>query len=201
MDGYIAITGGIGSGKSYVCRLIEKRGISIYDCDAAAKRLMRTSASLRRQLQELIPGSIPPTPSAGALDKAVIAQFLLESEANARALNDIVHPAVALDFVQSGQQWLESAILFQSGFHYRVSFSHVIAVTAPAELRLQRVMARDDISRDKALEWMARQWPQEETLKLADYEIVNDGLQPLLPQIDAILSSLSHKSPSTPSTP
>ena len=201
MDGYIAITGGIGSGKSYVCRLIEKRGISIYDCDAAAKRLMRTSASLRRQLQELIPGSIPPTPSAGALDKAVIAQFLLESEANARALNDIVHPAVALDFVQSGQQWLESAILFQSGFHYRVSFSHVIAVTAPAELRLQRVMARDGISRDKALEWMARQWPQEETLKLADYEIVNDGLQPLLPQIDAILSSLSHKSPSTPSTP
>ncbi|MBR6998454.1 MAG: dephospho-CoA kinase [Prevotella sp.] len=201
MDGYIAITGGIGSGKSYVCRLIEKRGISIYDCDAAAKRLMRTSASLRRQLQELIPGSIPPTSSAGALDKAVIAQFLLASEANARALNDIVHPAVALDFVQSGQQWLESAILFQSGFHHRVSFSHVIAVTAPAELRLQRVMARDGISRNKALEWMARQWPQEETLKLADYEIVNDGLQPLLPQIDAILSSLSHKSPSTPSTP
>ena len=191
MDGYIAITGGIGSGKSFVCRLLEERGISIYDCDAAAKRLMRTSPTLRRQLERLIPGSTSPTPSAGSLDKAVIARFLLASEENARAIDNLVHPAVARDFKRSGLQWLESAILFQSGFHHRVNFSHIIAVTAPQEVRLQRVMARDGISHEKALEWMARQWPEEEIVKLSDHVIVNDGVQPLPPQIDAILGSLS----------
>ena len=83
----IAITGGIGSGKSYVCKLLQQRGISIYDCDSAAKRLMRTSVQLRQQLTELMG---PDTyDSEGRLNKAVVARYLLLSEANAHAIDAI----------------------------------------------------------------------------------------------------------------
>lgn len=109
----IAITGGIGSGKSYVCRLLEQRGIAVYDCDAAAKRLMRTSTTLQQQLKTLVGDAV--YSADGVLQKPVLAEFLLASEANKLAINDIVHPAVATDFATSGQQWLESAILFESG--------------------------------------------------------------------------------------
>ena len=188
---HIAITGGIGSGKSYVCRLLEEAyGISVYDCDAAAKRLMRTSPELRRQLTELIGdeayganGANETNGPGFLLNKAAVARFLLASAENAKAIDDIVHPAVAADFLQSGMQWLESAILFQSGFDHRVHFDAVICVTAPEEVRISRIMARDSISRERAEEWLARQWPQEEVRRRSNYEIINDGQQPLLPQI------------------
>ena len=191
---HIAITGGIGSGKSYVCRLLEQQGISVYDCDAAAKRLMRSSPQLRRQLNSLIgPETYLAVKGENeeevgyVLNKAAVARFLLASEENARAIDDIVHPAVAADFLESGQQWLESAILFQSGFDRRIHFDTVIVVTAPEEVRISRIMQRDGITREKACEWIARQWPQEEIRQRADYEIINDGQQPLLPQIEKII--------------
>ena len=109
----IAITGGIGSGKSYVCRLLAQRGISIYDCDSAAKRLMSTSEQLRQQLTSLIG---PDAYVDGTLNKAAVAAFLLQSQAHAHAIDAIVHPAVANDFEQSGCQWMECAILYESGF-------------------------------------------------------------------------------------
>jgi dephospho-CoA kinase len=186
----IGITGGIGSGKSYVCRLLGERGISVYDCDAAAKRLMRTSPKLREQLTALIgPEAYLPMADGDSdaclLNKAVVARFLLASEANAQALNAIVHPAVFDDFLQSGLAWVESAILYESGLDKLVD--RVVVVTAPLEVRIARVMARDSITREKALEWIHQQLPQEELLSRADYEIVNDGRQPLLPQIERVL--------------
>lgn len=201
----VAITGGIGSGKSFVCSLLKKRGIAVYDCDAAAKRLMRTSPELQQQLIELIgpeayltsgaskpsktstpsKASMPSEPSM-TLNKAEVARFLLASPENAQALDAIVHPAVARDFVASGQQWMECAILYESGFDRLVD--KVIVVTAPLEVRIQRVMQRDSISREKTLEWMGRQWSQEEVLRHADYEIVNDGNADLEQQIDDFLS-------------
>lgn len=192
---HIAITGGIGSGKSYVCRLLEERGISVYDCDAAAKRLMRTSPELRRQLTELIGPEAYVTdetcePRDFLLNKAAVARFLLASAENAQAINDIVHPAVAADFLQSGKEWLESAILFQAGFDQRVHFDAIVCVTAPDEVRLRRIMKRDAISRQRAEQWLAGQWPQEEVLRRSDYEIVNDGLQPLQPQIEKIIERI-----------
>ena len=201
---HIAITGGIGSGKSYVCRLLEQRGISVYDCDAAAKRLMRTSPTLHRQLTELIGPEAYETheahkpyeahkPHEFILNKAAVARFLLASAENAQAIDDIVHPAVAADFLQSGKEWLESAILFQSGFDRRVPFDAVIVVTAPEEVRIRRIMLRDNISREKASEWIARQWPQEDVRQRADYEIINDGKQPISPQLDLLLKSLNDK--------
>ena len=175
----IGITGGIGSGKSYVCRLLERRGIEVYDCDAAAKRLIRSSSRLRRQLQELI----------GSLEKADISRFLLASEDNQRAVNAIVHPAVFDDFEQSGMQWMESAILYESGADKLVD--RVVVVTAPEEIRIERIMKRDGITREKALQWIARQWPQELVRERADVEIVNDGKAELAPQIDELFKALS----------
>ena len=171
------ITGGIGSGKSYVCKLLAQRGIEVYDCDAAAKRLIRTSLHLRQQLKALI----------GSLDKAAISRFLLASEENQQAVNAIVHPAVFQDFEESGMLWMESAILFESGADKLVD--RVIVVTAPEEIRIQRVMQRDGITREKALQWSARQWPQEQVIARADFEIVNDGHADLNSQIEKLLTT------------
>ena len=200
-----AITGGIGSGKSFVCRLLAEKGISVYDCDTHAKRLMVESEEIRRQLIRLIgpdaylpiapndqtsnsklltPHSKLLTPNSFQLNKPVIARFLMSSAENAEALEDIVHPAVICDFWESGMEWMESAILFESGFHLFVD--RVVVVTAPEELRIARVMERDGISREKALEWIKRQLPQDYLVAHADHVIVNDGCQPLLPQIEAL---------------
>lgn len=196
----IGITGGIGSGKSYVCRLLEARGYAVYDCDSAAKRLIRTSPFIRRRLTALI-GPQTYFKESGArsqetevrsqesggyiLNKKAVAEFLLESEDNARAIDRIVHPAVFRDFIQSGMEWMESAIIYESGIYRLVD--RVIVVTAPEELRIQRVMARDKISREKVLEWMGRQWPQEEVRRRADFEIVNDGHADIEQQLNNII--------------
>ena len=174
----ICIAGGIGSGKSYVCRRLEARGMTVYDCDAAAKRLIRTSPQLQQQLTDLI----------GSIDKAAMSRFLLASKENAQAINDIIHPAVFQDFLNSGMEWMESAIMYESGIYQLVD--KVVVVTAPEELRIQRIMQRDGISREKALQWIHRQWPQEQVKALADYEIVNDGIADIDSQIDLLLHRL-----------
>ena len=136
----IGITGGIGSGKSYVCKRLARYGIEVYDCDAAAKRLIRTSPVIRRKLTELIG---PDTYIDGQLNKAAVAQFLLQSEANAKAIDAIVHPAVFKDFEESGMQWMESAIMYESGIYRLVD--KVIVVTAPLEVRIGRVCVSEGL--------------------------------------------------------
>jgi len=181
----IGITGGIGSGKSYVCRQLERHGISVYDCDAAAKRLIRTSPTLQQQIVALV----------GSLDKAAMSRFLLASESNQQAMNAIIHPAVFRDFEASGLAWMESAILFESGASQLVD--RTIAVTAPLEVRIRRVMERDGITREKVLQWMDRQWPQDEVKARADYEIVNDGQADIDRQIERVLHSLRRNAEAT----
>lgn len=194
------ITGGIGSGKSFVCKRLQLHGIDVYDCDAAAKRLINTDADIRRKLTALIgPEAYMSVPNGSivgttptVLNKAAVARFLLDSESNAKAIDDIVHPAVFRDFQESGIEWMESAIMYESGIYRLVD--RVIVVTAPLEVRIQRVMQRDGITREKVLEWMQRQWPQDEVRRRADYEIINDGQADIDAQIDhlfnIILSSL-----------
>jgi len=174
----IGITGGIGSGKSYVCKCLEKHGIRVYDCDAAAKRLIRTSPDLQQQIISLI----------GSLDKAAMSRFLLASEANQQAMNAIIHPAVFRDFEASGINWMESAILFESGARKLVD--KAVVVTAPLEIRIQRVMQRDNITREKALQWVSCQWSQEEVKAHSDYEIVNDGQADIDSQIEQLIKDL-----------
>ena len=179
----IGIAGGIGSGKSYVCALIRQRGFEVYDCDSAAKRLIRTSPDIRRELTALIG---PDTYTAdGQLNKAAVAQFLLTSETNAQAIDAIVHPAVFRDFEASGLQWLESAIMYESGISRLMD--RVIVVTAPLEVRIRRVMQRDSISRTQVLAWMGKQLPQEEVVARADFELVNDGEADIEQQLNNII--------------
>ena len=192
----IGITGGIGSGKSYVCRLLQQRGYEVYDCDSAAKRLIRTSPEIRQELTALI-GPDAYLEESGKrkvegeyiLNKKAVAEFLLASEENAHAIDRIVHPAVFRDFIESGMQWMESAIIFESGIYRLVDC--VIVVTAPEEVRIQRVMSRDGISREKVLEWMGRQLPQDVVRENADYEIVNDGVANLDRQLDSLLEYIN----------
>ena len=177
----IGIAGGIGSGKSYVCKRLALHGIAVYDCDAAAKRLIRTSPELQQQIISLV----------GSLDKAAMSRFLLASEANAHAIDSIVHPAVFQDFEASGMEWMESAIMYESGAYQLMD--KVVVVTAPEEVRIQRIMQRDGISREKALQWLGRQWPQQEVRARADYEIVNDGTTDVDQQVEQLLVQLHQK--------
>lgn len=183
----VAITGGIGSGKSYVCERLARRGIRVYDCDAAAKRLMRTDSRLQKALSALVGLDLFP---GGVLQKRPLATFLLQSEANKQAVNAVVHPAVARDFEQSGMDWLESAIYFDSGFHARVPINYVVCVSAPTEVRIRRIIERDGISREKALEWLDTQLPQDEVLRRSDFEIVNDGQADIDQQLDQLLKKM-----------
>ncbi len=187
---FITITGGIGSGKSYVCGLLNERGVHVYDCDAAAHRLMNEDLELQRSLQHLVGEQVF---LHGELQKNVLAQYILASEANRQAVNDVVHPAVATDFKQSGYTWLESAILFDSGFDRRIDLDYRVCVTAPLDVRIERVMCRDDISRKKALEWIHRQMPQEDIAARCNFVIVNDGQEALAPQVERLLAEVSSK--------
>lgn len=183
----IGIAGGIGSGKSYVCQRIRQQGFEVYDCDDAAKRLIRTSPEIRQQLTALIGPEVYTDDVEGepVLNKAVVAKFLLTSESNAQAIDRIVHPAVFKDFIESGLQWMESALMFESGIYKLVD--KVVAVVAPKEIRIRRVMERDHISREKVLEWMNRQMDQKEIIHRADYVIINDGETDIDQQLENII--------------
>lgn len=183
----IAITGPIGSGKSYVCRELARRGIKVYDCDAAAKRLMREDHNLQKVLQTLVGEEVY---REGRLQKAVLARFILSGEEKKQAVNDVVHPAVAKDFERSGIDWLESAILYESCFYRRTHLDYIVCVTAPEEVRIQRVMERDHIDRDKALQWINAQMEQETMAAMSDYVIVNDGEQDIAIQAERILEDI-----------
>ena len=183
----IGITGGIGSGKSYVCNILAQQGIRVYDCDTEARRLMNSSDDVRLQLCRLIGPEV--YHDDGTLNKTVMTQYILASSHNVQAVNSIVHPVVARDFEQSGSNWMECAILYESCFETLVD--KVVAVTAPLETRISRIISRNGIDRQQALEWISRQWPQEEVERRADFIIVNDGQQPLTPQIENILQVIT----------
>ena len=185
---HIAITGGIGSGKSFVCDILRRRGFGVYDCDAAAKRLMATDKDLQRELSQLVGNGVY---SNGVLQKSVLVQFILESEDNKQAVNHIVHPAVAADYLSSGCQWLESAILFDANFDQRVTFDIIIGVVAPDEVRTERIMTRDGISREQALQWIGCQMPQETVARLCDYIISNGTGDDVEAQVEDICMKLN----------
>lgn len=179
----VAVTGGIGSGKSLVCSRLLEYGVEVYDCDAAAKRLMRTSQPLIESITRLVGNDAYVN---GQLNKAAIARYMMVSEENTRKVNQLVHPAVGRDFVMSGMRWMECAILFESGFHKYVDM--VVCVTAPIQTRIQRVMRRDGIPREKVLEWMAKQLPQSIVAERSDFIIVNDGYSDIDWQIRQLLA-------------
>ena len=188
----IGITGGIGSGKSYVSRLLTAHfGVPIYDCDREARRLMTTSATIRQQLTALI--GTDAYQSDGSLNKPVIARYLFASADHADRLGSIVNPAVKADFLHWTDTQslplvaLESAILLDAALDDAIDT--LLVVHAPFDLRLQRAVQRDGSTPEQVQQRMARQHDDDTLLAAADYVIYNDG-RPLLPQLEQILQNL-----------
>lgn len=171
----IGITGGIGSGKSYICDKFRKEGYPVYDCDKEAKRLMVEDKFIISQIKKLV-GYEAYLPD-GTLNIQLLAKYLFQSSENQARLNLIVHPAVKSDFEKwvslqtSEKVFMESAILFESGFRDVVDL--VGFVSAPLETRIQRIMKRDHATREHAIQWISKQMPDEEKRKLADFVIEN----------------------------
>ena len=187
----IGITGGIGSGKSYVARLLTQHyGIPVYDSDSQARRLMTDDLALRNALIGLLgEGAYDP---AGRINRQHVARYLFADSKNAARINAIVHPAVRADFLcwaerQTGHCAIESAILLEAGFRDMVNT--LVVVTAPLDLRIRRACERDHSTEQQVRSRIDRQMPDAERQAAADLIIHNDG-RPLLPQIEAIFSLL-----------
>lgn len=189
----IGITGGIGSGKSVVSRLLRLLGIPVYISDEEAKRLMATDEGIRAELVALLGGEVY---REGTLNKALLASYLFADPDHARRVNAIVHPRVRDDFRAwakahegAGLVAMESAILYEAGFRDEVD--RVVMVYAPEETRIERATKRDAASRAGVEKRIRSQMGDEEKRRLADYVLINDGKRPLIPQVLALISSLS----------
>ncbi|MBM6720363.1 dephospho-CoA kinase [Bacteroides gallinaceum] len=190
----IGITGGIGSGKSYVSRLLtEHYGIPVYNTDSEAKRLMLSDEGIRRRLTALLGKEI--YKSDGTLNKPLLANYLFADSCHAEQINAIVHPQVKADFLkwadrQTGCEVvaLESAILFESGFDNIVD--KVVMVYAPVELRIRRVMLRDGTTEEKIRQRIVAQMDDKAKQDRSDFIIFNDGSRPLNLQLDDLQETL-----------
>lgn len=189
----IAITGGIGAGKSYVCRVLEQQGATIFYTDPAAKHIIRTNPQVQREIRAVVGNDV--YAADGTLVKPILARYLCQGAAFSRRIDAIVHPRVAEawhEFLaahrhiapRSKHIYMECALLFESGFERFVD--HTLLVTCPDELRIARVMQRDDIDRATALRWMALQMPEEEKQRRSDFTLINDGNADILEQLSAL---------------
>ena len=181
----VGITGGIGSGKSTVCRLFAAKGIAVYDSDAAARRLMNESLPLRRALAERFGDAVY---RAGELDRKFLAGIVFSDPAALADLDALVHPVVRADFEtwctrQTGDYVvLESAILFESGFDSLVD--RTVAVLAPAEVRVARVCRRDGSDPEAVRQRIAAQADDDTLRDRADFALVNISEPELGPAVD-----------------
>ena len=188
----IGITGGIGSGKTYVCQRLKQRGIPVYHCDDEAKRLMTESPVIRKKMCKLIGNDAY---NGQELNKPLIAQYLFACEDHANNINAIVHPVVRQDFLQWTKEQnshivaQECALLFESGFQDTVDFT--IEVYAPQSLRIQRATQRDHVASEHILARMAQQMDEEEKRQRANFCILNDGTTDLDAQLDLLLAQLN----------
>lgn len=175
----VGITGGIGSGKTTVCKLFEQLGVPIYYADDRAKYLMQHEHYLIDLIKQNFGAEV--YDNGGALNRRLLAEKVFNNTEKLALLNSLVHPAVFRDterFVEQQQiknlpyAMKEAALLVETGSYK--SLNKLIVVTAPLELRIQRVAARDGATRDEILARMRNQLPEEEKIKLADYIITND---------------------------
>ena len=188
----IGVTGGIGCGKSYVSAKMQLRGIPVYDSDSRAKLLTATDSVIKDALSDLVGPTLYCPCGCGVMQKEVLAQFIFGNPENMAKVNAIIHPRVRDDF----KRWadgleskefciLESAILFESGFDKEVDFT--VCVDAPLELRIRRCVKRDNTTAQAVVARINSQMDQEEKCSRADFVIVNDDVQALEPQIDALI--------------
>lgn len=180
----IGLTGGIGSGKSTVARVFEVLGVPVYYADDAAKRMMNEDEELKEKIRQQFGEAVY---SDGILNRKALAEIVFNAPEKLKQLNALTHPATIAD----AERWMQSqtttycikeaALIFESGAQEYLN--HVIGVTAPAPLRIQRTMHRDGITREEVMARMDKQMDESIKMKLCDFVLVNDEQQLLLPQV------------------
>ena len=187
----IGLTGGIGSGKSLIGKILETLGYPVYYSDLAAKILVDTDPEIRSQLIQLLGTEVY---IDDELNRPFLAQQLFKDDQMRIQVNQIIHPKVRSAFVDwcneqtSPYVFNEAAILFETGAYKTMDLN--LLVTAPKELRIHRVMQRDKMTAEQVEERIAKQWPDEEKVELANFTIINDEKQPLIAQVEAFLTTL-----------
>jgi dephospho-CoA kinase len=188
----VAVTGGIGSGKSMVCSLFEKLCIPVFYADDVAKTLLDSDIEIREMLIKNFGTGIFDTNFK--LNRTKFASIIFNNKKALSTTNEIVHPVVRKEFNSWAEHQnspyviQEAALIFESG--QSEYFDKIITVSAPVEIRIERVMKRDNIAREKVLERIKNQLDEEIKCKQSDFIIVNDSKQMLLPQIINIHNNL-----------
>jgi len=191
----LGITGGIGSGKSTISRLFKLCGVPVYIADDKSKRLVATSPVIKKKLINLFGEELY---KGGVLNKPLLASYIFNDKEKLETVNAIIHPVVAKDF----EQWVqknqdreivahEAAILFESRFDKMMD--KVLTVYTPLEIRIARAMKRDNTPREKILERINNQMPDEKKAELSDFVIVNDNTRSLIEQVTNIIQQLKSK--------
>ncbi|MGE5107938.1 MAG: dephospho-CoA kinase [Sphingobacteriales bacterium] len=181
---HIGLTGGIGSGKSTVAKVFETLGIPVYYADDAAKRLMNEDEDLKKQI---IHHFGEESYVNGELNRNYIASIVFENKEKIELLNSLVHPVTIADSInwankqQSPYTIKEAALLFESASVQGLDY--VIGVSTPQVLRINRVMKRDNVSREEIIKRMENQIDEEMKMKLCDFVIYNDEQQLMIPQV------------------
>lgn len=180
----IGLTGGIGSGKTTVVQIFHLLGIRVYNADEAARQLMNSDEELKASIKRNFGEQAYKN---NELDRRYIAAIVFNDSEKLKLLNSLVHPATLRD----AEQWMqrqtspytikEAALLFESGAEKMLDY--VIGVTAPENLRIERVMKRDGVSREEVMKRLSRQMDEEKKLALCDFILVNDETQLLIPQV------------------
>ncbi|MBE6224205.1 MAG: dephospho-CoA kinase [Bacteroidales bacterium] len=198
----LGCTGGIGSGKTYVSRIFESLGYPAYYSDDRAKLLYDTDPLLLSQMTELLGEDI--LDETGRLNRKVVASRIFGNVELLRKVEALVHPAVLRDFSKwkeevcselSGEGKsvdfviFESAILLESTI-VKGCADKILSVEAPYELRVERVMRRDGVSREQVQERIARQWSDAQRAALSDFIIFADSKRALLPQIAQVIEKM-----------
>lgn len=187
----IGITGGIASGKSVISRIIEEIGYPVFYSDRVSRQLVNSSFGLKQSITELL-GSKAYT--GGKIDHVFVAKIVFSNPELLEQLNGIIHPEVRKAFSDwcstqhSNVVFNEAAILFETGAYK--NFDATVLVTAPAEIRIERAMLRDQSTREDILKRMERQLSDEEKIPLASFILINDDKTPVIRQVEQIISSI-----------
>lgn len=188
----LAITGGIGSGKSVVSHIMEIMGVPVYDCDRRAKELMVTDVHIVKGLTRMFGSEC--YNEDGTLNRGYVASRIFTDDDNIKRVNALVHPIVKKDF----ERWaasmtvpvvaVETAVLYESGIIESVD--KVLVVWADKETCIRRTIKRSGMSRNQVVSRMQKQMSSDELLLLSDYSLYNDGEEPLLKATGALLDEL-----------
>jgi len=187
----IGLTGGIGVGKTFVSEIFQKMGYSVFWADLHAKKCIHESDDLRKEIKKKFGNEIY---QKGVLQKNRLADIVFNDTKKLQELNNLVHPFVQKYFEawcknqQSKFVIKEAAILFESEAHK--GLDGVICVSAPFQKRIERVMKRDNCTKEDVIKRIENQMPQEKKEKLSDFVILNNDKKELLPQIISICKKL-----------